>query len=84
MREAEKSLQRVETTYEATVDPVEKPQVAAMVARARLDVQNARARARFALIDLGRESADAEFAPPGLEPMLADIVRLREKVKGSS
>lgn len=82
MREAEKALQRVETTYEATVDPVEKPQVGAMVARARLDVQNARAKARFALIDLGRECADAEFAPPGLESVLADIAGLREKVKG--
>jgi len=81
MREAERTLQRVETTYEATVDPVEKPQVAAMVARARLDVQNARAKARFALIDLGRECADAEFAPPGLEPLLGDIGRLRAAVK---
>jgi len=82
MREAEKALQRVETTYEATVDPVEKPQVGAMVARARLDVQNARAKARFALIDLGRECADAEFAPPGRASVLADIAGLRERGKG--
>ncbi len=81
MREAEQSLQRVEATYEATVDRVEKPQVAAMVAKARLDVQNARAKARFALLDLGRECVDIDFAPPGLEPVLAEIGRLQQRVK---
>jgi molecular chaperone DnaK len=80
MREAEKTLQRVETTFEATVDPVEKPQVGAMVAKARLDVQNARAKSRFALLDLGRECVDAEFAPPNLEPFLEEVKRLRKEV----
>ena len=73
MREAEQTLQRVQATYEATVDRVEKTQVGAMVAKARLDVQNTRAKARFALLDLGRECADAELRPPGLEPLLGEI-----------
>ncbi|MBN1589650.1 MAG: Hsp70 family protein [Pirellulales bacterium] len=81
MHEAEKNLQRVEATYEATVDRIEKTQIAAMVAKARLDVQNARAKARFALLDLGRECVDARFAPHGLESLLDEIERLQQRVK---
>ncbi|MBN2216447.1 MAG: Hsp70 family protein [Pirellulales bacterium] len=81
LREAEQTLGRVEADYESIVDRVAKTQAAAGIARARLDVQNARAKARFALLDLGRECAEAGMAPRGMESLLGEIRRLERRVK---
>jgi len=79
--EAEQNLQKTETTYAATVDRVVRSQMAGRLARARLDVENARAKSRFALLDLGRECAEARVAPRGMESLLGEIERLEERVK---
>jgi len=80
-REAEQNLATIEATYAATADRVARIRAAARIARARLDVQNARAKARFALLDLGRECVDAGIAPRGMESLLAEIGRLQERVR---
>jgi molecular chaperone DnaK len=82
LHQAEQTHQRVTAASESSRGEREARQLASDLARAKLALQNAKTRSRFAHLVLGRDCVDAGFTPPELARHVPEILQLRKRLDG--
>jgi len=82
LHSAQQSQERLVRTRQETADPREIVRLDPQLPKARLAVENAKTKSRFAHLILGRECVESGFRSPEFERCLAEVDRLRKALDG--